>query len=155
MQRREFLAGVAAVGATALVPDILQGAQTRPAAATPAFRIDVHYHGNSPGFIAAIKAQLDELPFCTRRYTNLPAIRLAKKLAELGPGNLKKVLFAPGGTSAIGMGRRPRVGVRIASWSSSRRWRGRAAAIPFVSASKTSRTPSARPWAISSAAAGP
>ena len=54
MQRREFLAGLAAIGASALVPDILDGAQTRPAA--PAFRIDVHNHGNSPGFIAAIKA---------------------------------------------------------------------------------------------------
>jgi 6-methylsalicylate decarboxylase len=54
MQRREFLAGLAAVGASALVPDVLKGAQTRPAA--PPFRIDVHNHGNSPGFIAAIKA---------------------------------------------------------------------------------------------------
>jgi predicted TIM-barrel fold metal-dependent hydrolase len=54
MQRREFLAGMAAIGASALVPDILEGAQTRPSA--PAFRIDVHNHGNSPGFIAAIKA---------------------------------------------------------------------------------------------------
>jgi predicted TIM-barrel fold metal-dependent hydrolase len=56
MQRREFLAGLAAVGATALVPDILKGAQVRPAPAAPPHRIDVHYHGNSPGFIAAIKA---------------------------------------------------------------------------------------------------
>jgi 4-aminobutyrate aminotransferase len=69
------------------------------------------FHGNNvhqvgfgnPRVIAAIKAQLDELPFCTRRYTNPPAIRLAKKLAELAPGKLNKVLFAPGGTSAIGM----------------------------------------------------
>lgn len=69
------------------------------------------FHGNNVhqvGFrnrrvIDAIKAQLDELPFCTRRYTNIPAIKLAKKLAELAPGNLNKVLFAPGGTSAIGM----------------------------------------------------
>src|SRR5215467_103781 len=69
------------------------------------------FHGNNvhqvgfghPRVVAAIKAQLDELPFSTRRYTNLPAIRLAKKLAELAPGNLKKVLFAPGGTTAIGM----------------------------------------------------
>src|SRR5437868_14029488 len=53
MQRREFLAGLAAIGATALVPDTLNGAQTRPATAG---LIDVHYHGNSPGFIAAIKA---------------------------------------------------------------------------------------------------
>jgi len=55
MQRREFIAGLAAMGASALVADVLEGAQTRPAAAPP-FRIDVHYHGNSPGFIAAIKA---------------------------------------------------------------------------------------------------
>ena len=69
------------------------------------------FHGNNvhqvgfrnPRVIAAIKNQLDTLPFCPRRYTNLPAISLAKKLAELAPGNLPKVLFAPGGTSAIGM----------------------------------------------------
>jgi len=69
------------------------------------------FHGNNVhqvGFknrrvIEAIKAQLDELPFCTRRYTNIPAIKLAKKLTELAPGDLNKVLFAPGGTSAIGM----------------------------------------------------
>ena len=54
MQRREFLAGLAAMGASALVPDVLSGAQA-PAAVSP-FRIDVHNHGNSPGFIAAIKA---------------------------------------------------------------------------------------------------
>src|ERR1700750_1681299 len=56
MQRREFLAGLAAIGATALVPDVLTGAQTRPASPPAAPLIDVHYHGNSPGFIAAIKA---------------------------------------------------------------------------------------------------
>lgn len=69
------------------------------------------FHGNNvhqvgfshPRVIEAIKKQLDELSFCTRRYTNIPAIQLAKKLTELAPGNLNKVLFAPGGTSAIGM----------------------------------------------------
>jgi hypothetical protein len=55
MQRREFLAGLAAMGATAMAPHILKGAQARPASGAP-YRIDVHYHGNSPGFIAAIKA---------------------------------------------------------------------------------------------------
>ena len=63
------------------------------------------FHGNSVhqvGFrnrrvIEAIKAQMETLPFCTRRYTNLPAIKLARKLAELAPGDLNKVLFAPGG----------------------------------------------------------
>ncbi len=69
------------------------------------------FHGNSVhqvGFrnrrvVEAITAQMETLPFCTRRYTNLPAIKLAKKLAELAPGDLSKVLFAPGGTTAIGM----------------------------------------------------
>lgn len=69
------------------------------------------FHGNNVhqvGFgntyvIEAIKKQLDELPFCTRRYTNKVAIELAKKLAELAPGNLNKVLFAPGGAEAVSM----------------------------------------------------
>ena len=69
------------------------------------------FHGNSvhqvghghPRVIEAIRAQLDQLPFCPRRYTNQVAIDLAKRLVELAPGDLDKVLFAPGGTSAIGM----------------------------------------------------
>lgn len=69
------------------------------------------FHGNNvhqvgfghPRVVEAVTRQMAELPFCTRRYTNLPAIRLAKRLAELAPGDLNKVLFAPGGTSAIGM----------------------------------------------------
>lgn len=69
------------------------------------------FHGNyvhqigfaNPAVIAAIKAQLDELPFCTRRYTNRTAVALARRLATLAPGDLDKVLFCPGGTGAIGM----------------------------------------------------
>ena len=69
------------------------------------------FHGNSVhqvGYgntrvVEAIKKQLDEIPFCPRRYTNQVAIDLAKRLAELAPGNLNKLLFTPGGTSAIGM----------------------------------------------------
>ncbi|HXI54344.1 MAG TPA: aspartate aminotransferase family protein, partial [Candidatus Saccharimonadales bacterium] len=69
------------------------------------------FHGNNvhqvgfghPRVIAAITRQMQELSFCPRRYTNLPAIELARTLAELAPGRLKRVLFAPGGTSAIGM----------------------------------------------------
>lgn len=69
------------------------------------------FHGNNvhqvgfgnPKVIAAITRQMQELSFCTRRYTNKPAIHLAKKLATLAPGNLNKVLFAPGGSLAIGM----------------------------------------------------
>ena len=69
------------------------------------------FHGNNvhqvgfgnPEVVEAIVAQMQTLSFCTRRYTNIPAIKLAKKLAELSPGRLNKALFAPGGTSAIGM----------------------------------------------------
>jgi 4-aminobutyrate aminotransferase len=51
------------------------------------------FHGNSlhqvgyanPAVIAAIKQQLDDLPFCPRRYTNDPAVRLARKLVEVTP----------------------------------------------------------------------
>ena len=43
------------------------------------------------------------LPFCTRRYSNIPAIKLARKLTQLAPGSLDKVLFAPGGTGAVGI----------------------------------------------------
>ena len=59
-------------------------------------------HGNTR-VIEMIKKQLDEIPFCPRRYTNQVAIDLARRLVELAPGNLNKVLFTPGGTSAIGM----------------------------------------------------
>ena len=69
------------------------------------------FHGNNvhqvgfshPRVIAAIKQQLDTLSFCTRRYTCEPAVALAGKLVELAPGDLDRVLFAPGGTSAIGL----------------------------------------------------
>lgn len=74
-------------------------------------RRTLDFHGNSahqvgyrnPRVIGAIKEQLDLLPFCPRRFTNRPAIELAEKLADLAPGKLNKVLFAPGGTSAIGI----------------------------------------------------
>ena len=69
------------------------------------------FHGNSvhqvgfanPAVVAAIKAQLDDLSFCTRRYTNSVAVDLARKLATLTPGDLNKVLLTPSGTAAIGM----------------------------------------------------
>jgi 4-aminobutyrate aminotransferase len=40
---------------------------------------------------------------CTRRYTNQVAVDLARKLAEIAPGDLSKVLLCPGGATAIGM----------------------------------------------------
>ena len=72
--------------------------------------IDMHGNGvhnagfNNPAVIEAVKKQLDEdLTFCPRRYTNIPAIELAKKLAEITPGDLCRSLFCPGGSEAIEM----------------------------------------------------
>ena len=70
------------------------------------------FHGNyvhNIGFgnrevIEKIKQQMDDLSFCVRRYTNHQAVNLAKKLAEITPGDLGKSLFAPGGTIAIETG---------------------------------------------------
>src|SRR5512133_2794145 len=52
--------------------------------------LDMHGNGvhnagfNHPAIVQAVKRQLDEaLSFCPRRYTNIPAIRLAKKLAQI------------------------------------------------------------------------
>jgi len=72
--------------------------------------IDMHGNGvhnagfNNPAVIAAVRSQLDQnLTFCPRRYTNIPAIQLAKKLAEITPGGLCRSLFCPGGSEAIEM----------------------------------------------------
>lgn len=69
------------------------------------------FHGNSahhvgygnPTIKQAILEQMEKLPFSPRRYTNETAIAFAKKLTELAPGDLNRVLFAPGGTVAMGM----------------------------------------------------
>lgn len=66
------------------------------------------FHGNSvhhigyghPRLIAAIKDQLDALPFAPRRFTNEPAVQLAEKLGQIAPGDLSKVLFTTGGSDA-------------------------------------------------------
>jgi len=69
------------------------------------------FHGNNvhhigyghPRLIAAIKRQLDDLSFSPRRFTNEPAVAAARKLAEITPGDLGKVLFSPSGSDAIDM----------------------------------------------------
>jgi 4-aminobutyrate aminotransferase len=69
------------------------------------------FHGNSvhqAGFgnrrvVQAIREQLDGLSFCPRRYTNLRAVELARRLTELAPEGLSRVLLTPGGTAAVGM----------------------------------------------------
>lgn len=69
------------------------------------------FHGNSvhqvgyghPKVVDAVQRQLQKLPFCPRRFTNQAAVKLAEKLVELSASQLTRVLFSPGGTSAIGM----------------------------------------------------
>ena len=66
------------------------------------------FHGNSvhhigyghPRLKAAIRDQLDDLPFAPRRFTNEPAVALAEKLDQIAPGDLGKVLFTTGGSDA-------------------------------------------------------
>jgi len=67
------------------------------------------FHGNNVHHIGygharlkrAIVEQMDALPFAPRRYTAEPAVALARKLAEITPGNLGKVLFTTGGSDAV------------------------------------------------------
>lgn len=69
------------------------------------------FHGNSvhqigyghPHVLAAVTRQMQTLPFLPRRFAHPLVTDLAEKLSALAPGDLNKVLFAPGGTSAIGM----------------------------------------------------
>ena len=72
--------------------------------------IDMHGNGvhnagfNNPAVINAVKRQLDEgMTFCPRRYANIPAVELARKLAQITPEGLCRSLFCPGGSEAIEM----------------------------------------------------
>ena len=67
------------------------------------------FHGNNVHHIGyghsdlkkAISLQMDDLPFAPRRFACDSALELAKKLAEISPGKLSKVLFTAGGSDAI------------------------------------------------------
>lgn len=72
--------------------------------------LDMHGNGvhnagfSNPEVIKAVIEQLQQsLAFTPRRYTNIPAVQLAKKLVELTPAGLDRVLFCPGGSEAIEM----------------------------------------------------
>ncbi|MEO7767853.1 MAG: aspartate aminotransferase family protein, partial [Ferruginibacter sp.] len=65
---------------------------------------NVHQVGYRNQFVIdKVKQQMDNLPFSPRRYTNKAAIAFATKLTSLFPSTLNRVLFAPGGTGAVGM----------------------------------------------------
>ncbi len=72
--------------------------------------LDMHGNGvhnagfNNPEVVAAVQRALaGKLTFTPRRYTNIPAIMLARKLAEITPAGLCRSLFCPGGSEAIEM----------------------------------------------------
>ncbi len=66
------------------------------------------FHGNNvhhigyghPRLIEAVSAQMRELPFAPRRFTNEVAVALAEKLVEIAPAGLDRVLFSTGGSDA-------------------------------------------------------
>ncbi|MGE4562609.1 MAG: aspartate aminotransferase family protein [Rhodospirillales bacterium] len=63
---------------------------------------NVHHIGYAhPRLVEAVKKQIDDLPFTPRRFTDEPAVSLARKLAEIAPGDLGKVLFTTGGSDAV------------------------------------------------------
>lgn len=67
------------------------------------------FHGNNahhigyghPRLKKAIADQMDALPFAPRRFACAPATALARKLADIAPGDLSKVLFTTGGSDAV------------------------------------------------------
>ncbi|KGY12980.1 4-aminobutyrate aminotransferase [Vibrio tubiashii] len=69
------------------------------------------FHGNNvhqlgyghPHVNKRVQEQIAKLPFSPRRFTNETAIECAEKLTQICGGELNRVLFAPGGTSAVGM----------------------------------------------------
>ena len=69
------------------------------------------FHGNNvhqlgyghPYVIKRVQEQIAKLPFSPRRFTNETAIECAEKLTQICGGELNRVLFAPGGTSTVGM----------------------------------------------------
>jgi 4-aminobutyrate aminotransferase len=63
---------------------------------------NVHHIGHAhPRLIREITAQLGQLTFAPRRFTCAAAVELAERLAQIAPGDLRKVLFAPSGSDAI------------------------------------------------------
>ncbi len=67
------------------------------------------FHGNNvhhigyghPRLKRAIAEQMDDLPFAPRRFACEPATALARKLVDISPPGLSKLLFTTGGSDAI------------------------------------------------------
>ncbi len=62
---------------------------------------NVHGH-NHPDLNAALKSQLQQIAHSTLLgYSNIPAIKLAKKLVEISPKGLTKVFYSDNGSTAV------------------------------------------------------
>lgn len=62
---------------------------------------NVHHIGYShPRLIAAINEQMSTLSFAPRRYACQTATDLARKIGQIAPGNLSKILLTTGGSDA-------------------------------------------------------
>lgn len=80
------------------------------------------FHGNNvhhigyghPRLKRAIAEEMDRLPFAPRRYTCETSVALARKLAEIAPGRISKLLFTTGGSDAV------EVAVKIARMATGR-----------------------------------
>ena len=67
------------------------------------------FHGNNvhhigyghPRLKKAISDEMDRLPFAPRRYASDTAVALARKIAEITPGRLSRMLFTTGGSDAV------------------------------------------------------
>jgi 4-aminobutyrate aminotransferase len=67
------------------------------------------FHGNNvhhigyghPRLKKAIVEEMDRLPFAPRRYASDTAVALARKLVEIAPGRLSRMLFTTGGSDAV------------------------------------------------------
>lgn len=67
------------------------------------------FHGNNvhhigyghPRLKKAIAEEMDRLPFAPRRYANRTSVDLARKLVDIAPGNLSRLLFTTGGSDAV------------------------------------------------------
>ncbi len=61
----------------------------------------INYGHSHPKIVQAVKDQMEKIAHIGMIYYNVPALQLAKKLAEISPGDLKKVYYANSGTEAV------------------------------------------------------
>lgn len=61
----------------------------------------VNYGHSHPKIVKAVKEQMEKIAHIGMIYYNVPALELAKRLADIAPGDLKKTYYANSGTEAV------------------------------------------------------